>query len=139
MRIDLKKDLIILIYSVLILFGFSSVRASGIDEDVLDMGFEYVEIDGQQIPVSGTVTVDDATEYVKEKGYKIVSFMINIAKPITLVVMVVCGLMAIISGLGGSKGSGSWIWAAVVSSICYVAVTFSPIILNSIQAFFAIK
>ena len=102
------------------------------------MGFQYVEFDGQQVPVGGTVTMDDATKYVEEKGYALIGGMQKVAKPITLVVMVACGLMAVVSGLtGGSKngGSGRWIWAAIVSAICYVGVVFSPVILELIVNF----
>lgn len=108
------------------------------DDAATSMGFEYVEFDGRQVPIGKEVSIDDATDYIEKKGYQLIGAIQKVAKPITLVVMVGCGLMAVISGLGGGAnkgGSGSWMWAAVVSALCYTAVVFSPVILDLIVNF----
>ena len=127
----------LIMFVILMLLNINISMAQ--DNDVVtSMGFGYTEIDGMQVPVGKEVTIDQATEYVEQKGYQLIAAIQKIAKPITLVVMVGCGLMAVISGLGGGAnkgGSGSWMWAAVVSALCYTAIVFSPVILDMIVTF----
>lgn len=133
----MNKSIVSLMVGVFL--AIININISMAQEDASEsMGFEYVEFDGVQVPVGKEVTIDDATEYMEKKSYELIGFLQKIAKPITLVVMVGCGLMAVISGLsgGGSKGgSGGWMWAAVISALCYTAIIFSPMILNLIVNF----
>lgn len=120
------------------MFVLLSVSISMAEESdvVKSMGFEYVEFDNQMVPVGKEVSVESATSYVKDKGAVMINFLTTIAKPITLVVMVVCGLMAIISGLTGmGQKSGAWVVSSIISAFCYCGVTLSPLILELIVQF----
>lgn len=107
----------------------------------LDMGFESQVIDEKdmstQVPIGSTVTIDDANKYVQKKGAQLLIFLQNIAKPITLVMMVISCLMAIMSGLMGNKNEGSsrWILSAFISGICYTAIMAAPLLLDLLSSF----
>lgn len=82
------------------------------------------------------VTIDDATKYVNEKGAIFVGFIQNIAKPITIVVMVLSALMGIILSLVGGKDAGGKCFASfMISAVCYVGVIFAPVLLQLLVGF----
>lgn len=135
MNLYIKK--IILCLVILLGVNISNASAS-VNSEIEAMGFEYVEFDGQMVPVGKEVTIEDATKYVETKGYEFINFIVKVAKPITLSVMVFCGLMAIMSGLTGGKNSGSWVWAGIISAFCYTGIIFSPTILSMIINFFSV-
>lgn len=118
------------------LFIVNCSAAEETEELLNSMGMHSQEIDendiSTQVPIGNVITLDDANNYIAEKGVQFVLFIQSIAKPITLVVMVICGLMAIITGLIGGRdgGSGKWILSALISGICYTLVLAAPTLLQ---------
>lgn len=95
-----------------------------------------------QVPVGKYVTIDDAENYVKDRGGRLVVFFQNIAKPISILVMVICGFRAILSALvGNSKdgGPGKWIFGGFLAALCYVAILWAPVLLEITNNFFSIN
>lgn len=139
------KYIKLMFITVVSLFAMNISFAQDSEGMLNSMGMYSQEIDeydiSTQVPVGEVVTLGDADKYVKEKGYQLILFIQSIAKPITLVVMVICGLMAIVSGLFGGRegGSGKWILSALISGICYGLVVAAPMLLEMLIGFLNIN
>lgn len=125
------------IIMMLMIVNISTVNASELPFGMMSQDSTSGGL-ASQVPVAPQVTIDKATDYVKERGSMIIVFLQNIAKPVTLVVMVICGLMAIFSGLTGGRdgGSSKWIISALVAGLCYVGVMGAPMILEALISLF---
>lgn len=117
----------------------NSVYANTTDSNVsvTDINVDVIKAEAGLSDINtGPVTIDDATNYVNEKGTIFVGFIQNIAKPITVVIMVLSALMGIIVSLvGGKDAAGKFFASFMISSVCYLGVMFAPLLLQLLVGF----
>lgn len=134
------KNFFINIFIFLILL-LGQVQINSVYANTTDINVDVIKTEAGLSDMNmGPVTIDDATDYVNEKGTILIRFIQNIAKPITIVVMVLSGLMGIILSLvGGKDAAGKCFGSFMISSICYVGVMFAPLLLQLLVGFVSIN
>lgn len=142
------KKTISLLFVFLLIFSLTTIAFANEDTDTTEetTNEEVVEIsdtvknaiektyeDDDDIYLDGgikKVTLDEVTSKFERKGYEIVNFLQTTAQPFTIIAFIIGGLMVLVGSVGNHSLSGKGYFVMFFSAIVYVAILFSPEILN---------
>ena len=97
-------------------------------------GMTYVTDEtGINQPTIPSVSVDQAADLVGTKMYDIISFLQVIAKPLCILVGVVCAMISLLGVFGDSGMLYKGITGMVLAALCYFGIMYAPQIIAFIN------
>lgn len=118
--------------------GYIDFATSGFSNESLD-NYEFNKEPGkmtteeaERIRNAGlpNVHVEQASQFVEEKGFDIISFLQRFVQPFAIIIFIFCALLSLIGAFGNASWVGKGIVGMAIAIIMYAVVLYAPELLD---------
>lgn len=105
----------------------------GIDgrDSLYENNDEARAVHNSYIDTMPAVSTNDILKWATTKGNEIIYFLQIIIQPFAIIIFIIAAFMSLIGSIGRGDMVGKGVWAMITSVLCYAAVLYAPVILQT--------